>query len=169
MSGLRHRFANFKDIPLRSITAADKHSFSAMGIGDVYISVPNGKGQSTRVLLEDVLYAPSMGVTLVSISRIAASGSRVVFEGTGCKIYNKDHVRIGAITTYQGLYRTYTLRSSETAATTSTNDPPPDVGILDINELHRRLGHVLHEAARKLVEKGLVEGVQLDKSVKAVP
>jgi len=35
---------------------------------------------------------------------------------------------------------------------------------LTINELHRRLGHVAHEAARKLMKDGLVRGVKLDES-----
>jgi hypothetical protein len=34
--------------------------------------------------------------------------------------------------------------------------------VLTVDELHRRLGHVGHDAARLLVEKGLVRGVDLD-------
>jgi hypothetical protein len=39
--------------------------------------------------------------------------------------------------------------------------------VLSIDELHRRLGHVLHERARLLVKKGLVEGVELDMNSEA--
>jgi len=50
------------------ITAADKRSFDAIGKGDMYIDVPKGNGTS-RILLRDVLYAPKMGVTLISIRK----------------------------------------------------------------------------------------------------
>jgi hypothetical protein len=68
MSGYQHRFINYHTIPPKPITAADKCSFSAIGMGDMYITVPNSDKAPTCVLLKDILYAPSMGVTLVSIS-----------------------------------------------------------------------------------------------------
>ena len=43
----------------------------------VNLDIPNGNTTS-NILLKDVLYAPSMGVTLVSISRIAPTGSTVI-------------------------------------------------------------------------------------------
>ncbi|KAF8160500.1 hypothetical protein BJ912DRAFT_809806, partial [Pholiota molesta] len=85
MSGYRHRFTNFIEIDPKPITAADKRSFQATGMGDVLIEIPNGETIS-KVLLRDVLYAPSMGVTLVSISRITSAGSAVVFSGISCRI-----------------------------------------------------------------------------------
>ncbi|KAJ7083775.1 hypothetical protein C8R44DRAFT_534441, partial [Mycena epipterygia] len=41
MSGNRTRFINFVDIVPKSIIAADKRSFSAIGVGDMYVTVPN--------------------------------------------------------------------------------------------------------------------------------
>ncbi|CDO78280.1 hypothetical protein BN946_scf184674.g2 [Trametes cinnabarina] len=72
MSSYRDKFINYVEISPRSIQAADDHVFKAVGKGDMYVDLPNGTG-STRVLLRDVLYAPTMGVTLVSISRITAA------------------------------------------------------------------------------------------------
>jgi hypothetical protein len=43
----------------------------------MHIELPNGKSMS-RILLKDVLYAPTMGVTLVSISKIAKAGFTTV-------------------------------------------------------------------------------------------
>src|SRR5271168_2086969 len=81
MSGLRHRFINLE---LKPITTADKRTFSAIGQGDMYVYLPHDDFPPSRVLLKNVLYAPDMGVTLVSISRIAAAGSTVVFAGDTC-------------------------------------------------------------------------------------
>ena len=58
--------------------------FQATGKGDMYVNIPNRNHPNSRILLKDVLYAPSMGVTLVSISRIASAGSTVVFTGEFC-------------------------------------------------------------------------------------
>ncbi len=159
MSGYRHRFINFVDITPKPIVAADKRSFNATGQGDMYVDVPMGEGTS-RVLLRDVLYAPSMGVTLVSISQIALAGYIVIFSGTTCRILNKEKVNLGRIDLKNGLYRVYSARPELEGYHGRVKE------ILTINELHRRLGHVGHDAARRLVEKGLVTGVELDESSK---
>jgi hypothetical protein len=83
MSGYRHRFINFVEIQPKPITTADKHQSYANGKGDMYLEVPNGNGHS-RVLLRDVLYSPTMGITLVSIGRITSAGSSVLFHGETC-------------------------------------------------------------------------------------
>ena len=82
MSGYLHRFINFTKIHPVHITAADKCTFQASGKGDIYIHIPNGDKPKSWILLKDVLYAPSMGVMLVSISKIASAGSTVVLSGT---------------------------------------------------------------------------------------
>ena len=87
MSGFYHRFINFTEIEPVPITAVDKRKFQATRKGDMYVYIPNGSQPNSRILLKDVLYAPSMGVTLVSISWIAGAGSTVVFTGNVCKIY----------------------------------------------------------------------------------
>ncbi|KAJ3793417.1 hypothetical protein GGU11DRAFT_651915, partial [Lentinula aff. detonsa] len=85
MSPYREKFINFQTIAPRSIGAADNRVFQAVGRGDMYINVPTSNSFN-RVLLKDVLYAPTMAVTLVSVSRITASGAQVLFDKTTCKI-----------------------------------------------------------------------------------
>ena len=161
MSGFRRRFVNFKSIPLKPITAADKRSFNATRMGDMYINVPNGETTS-RVLLRDVLYAPTMGVTLVSISRITSAGSTVIFTKDLCKIYGRDRELIGKIEVDGGLYRVYQGRRQASA-----DFAGKAAEVVTIDELHRRMGHVSHDAAKILVEKGLVKGIRLDETSKA--
>lgn len=155
MSGFRHRFINYTETEPVPVLAADKRTFNANGKGDMYIYLPNGDQEPSRILLTNVLFAPSMGITLVSISRIAAAGSTVVFTGNICKIYNKERIVVGVIKVKGGLYRVYTSSSEAGAHVVSTKEA------LSIDELHRYLGHVSHERARLLVKKGLVEGVEL--------
>ncbi|KAF9527270.1 hypothetical protein CPB83DRAFT_768658 [Crepidotus variabilis] len=67
MIPFRDQLINFIPIDPRPITAADKRVFHAMGKGDMRIRIPNGKTTSI-ILLCDVLYAPSMRLTIISIS-----------------------------------------------------------------------------------------------------
>jgi Reverse transcriptase (RNA-dependent DNA polymerase)/gag-polypeptide of LTR copia-type len=163
MSGFHHRMFNYMDIEPVPIVTADKRSFRASGKGDMYIYLPNRDKSNSRILLKDVLYAPKMGITLVSISRIAGAGSTVVFTGNVCRIYTKDREVIGEIKVKSGLYRVYTSGSKASAYAAET---APDT--LSVDELHRLLGHVSHDRAKHLVTKGLVEGVMLEAGSEAV-
>src|SRR5271155_1901746 len=127
----------------------------------MYVYLPNEDSSPPRVLLKNVLYAPDMGVTLVSISRIAAAGSIVVFAGDTCRIYDKEWKIIGRIKVKGGLYCVYATHPIEGEYAGKAKE------VLTIDELHRRLGHVSHERARLLVKKGLVEGVELDMNSEA--
>ena len=76
---------NNYDIPACPITAANNHSFYAVSMGDLEIDVPNG-ALLTKVLLCNALYAPDLGLTVVSISCIVKAGCTVEFEDGMCKI-----------------------------------------------------------------------------------
>ena len=160
MSGFQHRFINFTKIDLKPITAADKRSFSAVGKGDMWVYLPNGKEKTSQVLLKDALYAPTMGITLISISRITSAGSTVIFTGNTCQIYDKERKVIGMIQVKSGLYWVYSTcpLEGEYAGKAKVE--------VSIDELHRRLGHILHERAWMLVLKELVKGVDLDMTSK---
>jgi transposase InsO family protein len=156
MSGFRHKFIEIVEIKPIPITAADKRTFQATAKGKILIHVPNGDKGTSQIHLLDVLYSSSMGVTLISISRIAKTGSIVVFQGNSCRIYNQTKERIGEIREKGGLYRVFMLKSAETANLVGTNDA------LSLDDLHRRLGHISHDRAKLLLAKGLVEGVRLE-------
>ena len=136
MSGFRHCFINFTKINLKPITAADKRLFSAVGKGDMWVYLPNGKEKTSQVLLKDVLYVPAMGITLISISRIVSAGSTVVFTGNTCQIYDKERKVIGIIQVKSGLYQVYSTRplKGEYAGKAKVE--------VSIDELHHRLGHI---------------------------
>lgn len=59
MTPSRHRLINYQAIEPRGIMAADNKRFEALGKGDMYVQVPNGKNRSTRVLMKDVLHVPN--------------------------------------------------------------------------------------------------------------
>ena len=124
----------------------------------MYIDVPNGS-ETSRILLCDVLYSPNMGVTLVSIGKITDAGCTALFHSSSCRIFDSSRTLLAEIPKQYGLYRTFTPHLTGGLAERVAE-------VLTIDELHRRLGHVGHDAARMLVEKGLVQGVELDPDTK---
>ena len=105
MTPFHHRLINFTTIESRPIQAADKRTFHAIGKGDMHIEIPN-EGRTTTILLKDVLYAPNMGLTIISISRVAAAGYSTLFQSNFCRIFDAKQTQIGHIhVTSNGLYR----------------------------------------------------------------
>ena len=70
MTAYQDQLENFVLIVPKAIAAANKHYFQATGKGNLRIKIPNGKTMSS-ILLTDVLYCPEMGLTLISISKLA--------------------------------------------------------------------------------------------------
>jgi transposase InsO family protein len=154
MSPFRHRFTNYRTIPPRPITAANKRVFYAIGTGDLQIDVPNGN-VTTPVLLKDTLHAPDMALTIVSIGRITGTGSSVTFEDNTCKIKTRTGKIIGKIpASTNGLYKVEHAHSVYNA----NNDTVEQV---DIHTLHRRLGHISADAIRTLIRNNAIEGIHL--------
>ena len=81
-------FTSYQAILPCTITAVDKRVFYVVGTGDLEIEVPNSKCP-TSILLKDILYAPNMGIIIVSISHIAKAGNAVIFKDNICEIQNK--------------------------------------------------------------------------------
>ena len=87
MSPNQHYFTTFKEITLHAINAMDKSVFKATGIGNMKISIPNGK-TTTHVTLKDVLYFPDLAFMLISLAHCDAAGYLVLL-----KDHNLEHGR----------------------------------------------------------------------------
>jgi hypothetical protein len=110
----------------------------------------------TTVLLKDVLHCPDMGLTLVSIGKITAAGYKVIFRGPTCKIFDSRDRVIGQVNVRGGLYRV----DHEIAVNVGMAGEAREV--LTIEELHRRMGHIAPEAAKRMVSSGAVKGIEID-------
>ncbi|KAF7345981.1 Retrovirus-related Pol polyprotein from transposon TNT 1-94 [Mycena venus] len=149
MSPYRHRFINYTSIPPKSITAADNGSFQAIGQGDMHISIPNGNSMAT-VLLKGVLYAPKLGFTLISISKITDAGFATLFRDDFCRIFDKKQKLLGVIKKKNSTYRVQHAPTTATSGVTAASA----VETVSIEELHRKMGHIAPEA--RLVSVSLV-------------
>ena len=78
MTPHKDHLTNYVSIVSKPINSANQLTFRAIGRGDLTIHVPNN-GQTSNIMLQDVLYAPDIGVTLVSIGLIDKAGYSVTF------------------------------------------------------------------------------------------
>src|SRR6202522_2828228 len=158
MSPYKHHFINFIPIQRKVLTAADGGHFEAIGKGDMHITMPNRKS-TTRILLKDVLYAPNMGVTLVSIGKIDSASYTALFHKNQLRIFSsmKGRKMLAQIQMMNGLYWVEHQKDKDRVAAVDSER-------VTIDRLHRLMGHIAPEAAKALVEKRLVEGFKLDES-----
>jgi hypothetical protein len=145
----RHRLINYREIPPKPISAANQESFSAIGMGDMFIYAPNGQ-KPTKIKLRNVLYAPNMGCTLISISQIDQAGYSVAFQDGKCIVRNRKNKIFAQIPKSRGLYRVESYPEHTLHAE-----------MLTLNELHRHHGHVAHSTLKKMVEDGIINGIRL--------
>jgi transposase InsO family protein len=152
ISPYRNDFTTYRALdPPMYLKAANGQQFPAVGTGDMVISAPNGD-QESDLTLEQVLHAPSVGYTLVSLGTLDSLGYHIAIGGGHLEISSRDGNRIARIArTPRGLYRVSHEGESGYA-----------VEVVSVMELHRRMGHIAPASARKLITNGLVTGIALD-------
>ena len=87
----------------RMMTATNQEEFTADGIRDVIIAVPNGSA-SNEIHLTSVLYRPSIVLMLVSIGRIDDARYICLFGNGCCEIHRGNGELVGIIPKWQALY-----------------------------------------------------------------
>jgi hypothetical protein len=101
--------------------------------------------------LDNVLYAPSVSYTLISLGALDWKGYRATIGGGHLNLITPGGTRIGRVPqSLCGLYRV--LHSPNLAHA---------VEVVGLMELHRRLGHIAPASAHRLVESGAATGVTL--------
>jgi len=161
----KFKFVNFEAISPEPIRAADGHTFSAIGRGDLVVTLPVRDGETgPPITLKHVYYAPKMAFTLVSVACLDKAGCSLTIEDGECKIRSPRPYRtiLGSVPRVNNLY---CLDSSAIQGP----EPPKHYaniasGPISIEELHHRMGHVNYQTLREMVRNGAVEGVELDSS-----
>jgi transposase InsO family protein len=141
-----------------AIHLGDASMIQAIGVGSLHMLMDIGDGKVIPTTIPDVLHVPQLSSTLLSVSVLTKHGHTIEFKDSGCRILtNKPSRRVVAIAfaTKGGLYLLdgKPTRSPEYALAAATSRT------IDINVLHRRLGHLNFDDVRRLVAKGMVGGV----------
>lgn len=153
MTPHRRMLENYRDIPERTVRAAGKTSFSARGVGDMKVLAPSGDTW-VSILLTDVLYAPSMTATLVSLGRFDDAGLVMVIGNGLCRVQRANGDIICEVPKVDGLYRVY--HDEVQVATASTK--------LSLFELHQHLGHASYGYIKRMLKDGRLGGLTVDRN-----
>ena len=157
-------FTDFEFIEPKSISAADKRTFKAVGKGNLHIRIPNGDG-FTPVILRDALYAPTIAFTLISLSRADKAGYTTIIENGELHLIERANSNvIGKIPSQNGLW---SVRSTK-ALENGINLLPGNHALtaMSLMDLHRCLGHISPSTALRLIDNNILTGVTIrDRSI----
>ena len=132
----------------KGVKAADKTIFMATGIGRMKIDMPNGR-DSTAVTLNNILYCPDLGYTLVSLVKCDAAGFTVTPKNKSCCIKDAKGLQIGRIPQYQGLYQVDDSMSAHISTYMG-------VRVHTVDELHQKMGHISLTVIKQLIEQKII-------------
>ena len=161
MSPYIDAFTDFTFIKPKSISAADNRTFHAVGKGTIRVAIPNSK-RSTVVQLRDVLYAPTIAFTLISLSRADIASYTTVIRNGDLHLLDcqNDNKVIGKIPTKNGLWSV--ANSAKALEKGQTLLPGNTVlSVISLMDLHRCLGHISPSAAIRLVDQHNLNGIMV--------
>ncbi|KAF7374244.1 Transcription factor [Mycena sanguinolenta] len=145
----REHFVEYQSIDAVPIRSADNHTFYATRSGKVPMTVLHN-GRRINMMLLDVLHAPEMPLTLVSVSRMARSGHAVHVEKDSAHVLTPDRT-------------TLEVHAAATPTPNPVSTPAVNTACmtLTLHEFHCRMGHADVRGLQNMISKGLVTGVKL--------
>ncbi|KIK78540.1 hypothetical protein PAXRUDRAFT_101754, partial [Paxillus rubicundulus Ve08.2h10] len=96
-----------------------------------------------------------MGITLILISCLNATGCAALFHDSCCQIFDGKKKQLGEIPVSKGLYCVMTLQTLYTGIAKMKE-------ALTMEEVHYRLGHIAPNTIRKMLHDGTITGITLD-------
>ncbi|GLI62320.1 hypothetical protein VaNZ11_004893 [Volvox africanus] len=162
ITGDRQVLHNFRPLPSGlkiNIEVGNGCILPAEGYGDVVLTRAPG------VTIEHVIYVPGFRHNLVSVSSLTDKGFDVLFNQLEARITHGD-VSIVAARCTTGLYKFMSSASQVTADFASPAEPPDAPAFLateakSVSLWHRRLGHLDLTNMKRLVQEGMVKGLEV--------
>ena len=133
--------------PPRKVRFGDNSFVNATGIGTISLECEvDGKARMTE--LKHALYVPSFHLTLISVHQLDKAGLYTVFKNGTCKIKTTKKRKVVLTGSHKNdLYHLDILPVLHAHAS------------IDVNTLHRCLGHVSSTRLVQMVNDGAVEGI----------
>ena len=145
-----------KPIP---VSLGDESKVFATGKGTMRFMF-NVDGKKKEGKFKDVLYVPDLKATLLSVGQSARlPHCKVVFDNNVCEYINKKSGSVIARAYASGSTDLYTLDATPIIPKVAANLASSSSRSMDINVLHRRLGHLGTDNCRAMVNRRLVDGV----------
>src|ERR1700722_825388 len=152
----KDKFSNFTTKSPSPIYAADGRAFDAIGEGDLICRISNGE-ETSRVALKNVIYAPDMANTLISVGRLGDAGLTALFTKATCKVQTEDGAVIATAPRRDRLYRPtlhFDVQPLKVAHAAVKN--------VSLADAHRILGHISYSAVRHLAKIRAVDRLEID-------
>jgi hypothetical protein len=109
--------------------------------------------------LKDVIHAPEMVFTLISISRLDDAGCCALFGNGTCALKGADGKFFAQVGKTGGLYR---------IAIEAPTRPEPSANTvvrkMSLAEAHRVLGHISYGAVKHAIKSGQISRIQIDEN-----
>ena len=133
MSPYISAFTDFTFINPKPISAADNRVFNAVGKETMRITIPNSEKPST-IHLREVLYAPTIAFTLISLSRTDSAGYTTVIKNGDLHLLDHNHGNkvIRRIPTKDGLW--CITQPTKAKSETPGNDALSSISLMDIHQ-----------------------------------
>ena len=78
---------NYSTITPKAMSAVNKHSFNMIGNSNLKLDIPNRKSTNS-LILKEVLHAPDMTITFISVGHIDQAEYSAIFKGSIYTIHN---------------------------------------------------------------------------------
>ena len=161
MSPYIDAFIDFEFITPKPICAANNQIFQAVGKGDMQVKIPNGDS-FTSATLHDVLYAPDIAFTLISLTHVDKAGYSTLIEGGELHLIDRStRTIVGRIPSHNDLW---SVRPTKALENGNQHLLPGNCSLITISimDLHRCLGHISPSTAAQLVNKGSLPGITIN-------
>ena len=157
----RRSFTDFHTLEKpQYVTLGDGHALSAIGTGNVYLELVLKNGKTGGCKLHNVLYVPELTFNLLSVSKAAEAGKRILFHSTDCQIVDwKDMVV--ALGDKKGNLYYLSCQKAKVKIHVS------DARLNDKSKefiWHQRFGHLNERSLRTLASMQLVYGLDYNAS-----
>lgn len=131
---------------INEVLTASDNNLEVKCMGRVNLKISNN-----NVEVNDCLHVPDLSVNLLSVSSIVKNGNKVIFDASGCTIFNANNAIVAQCNETDGVYK---LRVSAVSRSMFSK-----VNHNNLVKWHRRLGHLNYQSMCSMRD-GAVEGIQ---------
>src|SRR5258708_11814114 len=151
----------------REVILGNKQKILAPGIGQIKVNLGVGKS-SQLTTIHDVLYCPSISHNLLSVPQLTSIGAHTQFANKSCHIYSSSKRLIAIAELEDSLYRLpVTVVANEKAYITVVGTPDSAnvahsiTASASLDVWHARLGHISMDSILKMLQGGMVKGMDV--------
>jgi hypothetical protein len=169
MSSQRDWFTTYQEIhPPRRVWLGDHRYIEAVGEGLIMAEMDVGTEKPIRVGFRSVLHVPDLNGNLLSVRQLCHSGYSTQFTANECTIRNSKNEVVGRAPIDGNLYTlqvSICVKQEEHVNISVFDEYGLAIGSTSsrasLETWHRRLGHTHYDSIRQMVNKDIVNGMDI--------